>query len=34
VIHVELRRGDTSLTVDWPASGAKECADWLRSVLK
>ncbi|WP_299451206.1 SRPBCC family protein [uncultured Pigmentiphaga sp.] len=34
VIHVELRRGDTSLTVDWPASSAKECADWLRDVLK
>ncbi|MDX3905970.1 MAG: SRPBCC family protein [Pigmentiphaga sp.] len=34
VIRVELRRGETSLKVDWPVEGAKECADWLRDVLK
>jgi uncharacterized protein len=29
-IHVELRRGDTILTVNWPLQGAAECAAWLR----
>jgi len=33
-IHIELRRGDTALTVDWPVEGAGECAAWLRDVLK
>jgi len=33
-IHIELRRGDTVLTVDWPVEGASECAAWMREVLK
>ena len=33
-IHIELRRGDTALTVDWPVEQAGECAAWLRDVLK
>ncbi|MEK7944374.1 SRPBCC family protein [Pigmentiphaga sp. YJ18] len=33
-IHIELRRGDTALTVDWPVEEAGECAAWLRDVLK
>lgn len=28
-IHVELRRGGASLTVQWPASQAWQCAAWL-----
>jgi transposase len=28
-IHVELRRGGTSLNVRWPATQAWECAAWL-----
>jgi transposase len=28
-IHVELRRGDASLAVQWPASQAWQCAAWL-----
>ncbi|MFW7345193.1 CoxG family protein [Pigmentiphaga sp. D-2] len=33
-IHIELRRGDTALTVDWPVEEAGKCAAWLRDVLK
>jgi carbon monoxide dehydrogenase subunit G len=33
-IHIELRRGDTQLTVDWPVEGSAECAAWLREVSK
>jgi transposase len=28
-IHVELRRGGASVTVQWPASQAWQCAAWL-----
>lgn len=28
-IHVELRRGDASVAVQWPASQAQGCATWL-----
>jgi len=28
-IHVEIRRGDTSISVDWPVHDAKACAQWL-----
>ena len=28
-IHVEIRRGDTSISVDWPVDDAKACAQWL-----
>ena len=29
-IHVEIRRGDTHILVDWPLQGARECAAWLQ----
>jgi hypothetical protein len=28
-IHVELRRGDASMAVRWPAAQAQGCAAWL-----
>jgi carbon monoxide dehydrogenase subunit G len=33
-IHVELRRGDTTVNVDWPIEGSRDCAAWLTDVLK
>jgi carbon monoxide dehydrogenase subunit G len=33
-IHIELRRGDTVLTVDWPVEASGDCAAWLRDVTK
>jgi len=33
-IHVELRRGDTAVNVDWPIEGSRDCAAWLTDVLK
>lgn len=30
-IHIEMRNGDTLLSVDWPLEGAKECAAWLQA---
>lgn len=32
-IRVELRRGDTVLTVHWPAHASQECAAWLRTLV-
>lgn len=32
-IHVELRRGDTMLSVQWPGARAEQCAAWLRDCL-
>jgi carbon monoxide dehydrogenase subunit G len=32
-IRVELRRGDTILTVHWPAHASQECAVWLRTLV-
>lgn len=34
VIHIELRRGDTTLVVDWPAEQAQACAAWLRDAVR
>ena len=31
-IHIELRRGPSSLTVHWPASASADCAVWLREL--
>jgi transposase len=31
-IHVELQRGETRLTVQWPGSQAAHCAAWLGDV--
>ena len=33
-IRVEVRRGSTVLTVEWPPSAARECGQWLRKFLK
>ena len=33
-IHIELRRGATSVTVTWPTEAAGECANWMREVLR
>jgi transposase len=33
-IRIEIRRGVTSITVNWPMSAASECAGWLRDWLK
>lgn len=32
-IRVELRRGDTVLTVHWPTQASQECAAWLRTLV-
>ncbi|WP_296558016.1 SRPBCC family protein [Pigmentiphaga sp.] len=32
-IHVELRRGDISMVVDWPVEDSAGCAAWLRDAL-
>ena len=31
-IHIELQRGETRLTVQWPGSQAAHCAAWLGNV--
>jgi hypothetical protein len=33
-IRIEVRRGDATVTVLWPARNANECAAWLRDYLK
>lgn len=33
-IRVEIRRGSTVVSVEWPPSAARECAKWLRGFLK
>jgi len=33
-IRIELRRGATTVTVNWPMAGAGECAAWLRDWLR
>ncbi len=33
-IRIELRRGPTTVTVNWPMAGAGECAAWLRGWLR
>jgi len=33
-IHIELRRGATTITVSWPAQAAGDCAAWLRDWLR
>ena len=33
-IRIELRRGPTTVTVNWPMGGAAECAAWLREWLR
>ncbi len=33
-IRIELRRGPTTVMVNWPMSGAAACAAWLREWLR
>ncbi len=33
-IRIDLRRGDTALAVEWPVEDSRECAAWLREVLR
>jgi len=32
-IRIQLRRGATAMTINWPLSAAAECAGWLRDWL-
>lgn len=32
-IRVEVRRGDTTITVHWPVQASQECAAWLRTLV-
>jgi transposase len=33
-IHIELRRGATTVSVTWPCQAASECGAWLREWLR
>jgi len=33
-IRIEIRRGATAVSVEWPPSAARECAEWLSGFLK
>ena len=33
-IVIELKRGDTTVTVRWPHSAAADCASWLQAWLR
>ena len=33
-IRIELRRGATSVSVNWPLEAAEQCAVWMRELLK
>ena len=33
-IHLEMRRGASTVTVSWPLQGTGECAAWLREWLR
>ena len=33
-IRVEVRRGTSTITVNWPLQGARDCAAWLREWLR
>ena len=33
-IRISIRRGGTTLEIQWPVSGAKSCAQWLRELLR
>ena len=33
-IRIELRRGATSVSVNWPLAAAEQCAVWMRELLK
>jgi transposase len=33
-IHLEIRRGSTAVTLDWPAHEAASCGTWLKEWLR
>lgn len=33
-IHIELKRGATTVNVHWPTCAATDCAAWLRELLR
>lgn len=33
-IRIELRRGNTSISMAWPIDSAGECASWVRELLR
>jgi transposase len=33
-IRIELRRGTTTIDVNWPCAAALECATWMRELLR
>ena len=33
-IHIELRRGPTTISLSWPCAAAAECATWMRELLR
>lgn len=33
-IRIEVRRGATTVIVEWPSSAARECAEWLSGLVK
>jgi len=33
-IHMELRRGATTMTIIWPTGAAADCAAWMRELLR
>jgi transposase-like protein len=33
-VHVEIQRGDLSVTLRWPAASAPACAQWLLELLR
>jgi transposase len=33
-IRIELRRGTTTINVNWPCAVASECAAWMRELLR
>jgi transposase len=34
VIRIDVRRGQTSITVTWPMAAAADCAVWMRELLR
>lgn len=33
-IRIEIHRGNSTISVQWPTPAARECAEWLRDWLK
>jgi transposase len=33
-IQIQLRRGQTTLTIAWPLAAATDCAAWVRELLR